>query len=127
VPLLRVQGPLKLWLSYSLVMRGTWADQNKPLAAAAAHEPTRHAALRVEGQAVSVVAPLKHEDDLIRRQQGIAGVAFRCDDGASAHSAMGTSCEADGHEESQRCARCGTVAVQVGLLRCSRCKTAYYW
>ena len=78
-----------------------------------------------------MVAPLKHEDDLIRRQQGIAGVAFRDSDDASlvgASSGVGVSWEGDGHEEmSQRCAKCGTVAAQLSLLRCSRCKAAYYW
>jgi hypothetical protein len=70
-----VQGPVKLWLSYALVMGGTWAERSRPLAAAAAHEepPAPHAA-QLE---VAVVAPLKHEDDLIRRQQGLAGLAFR--------------------------------------------------
>lgn len=124
---LRAQGPLKLWLSYSLVMRGTWADQSKPLASAAAHEPTLCATLGEERQAVSVVAPLKHEDDLIRRQQGLPGVAFRLEDDAAASSGVSASWAGDGHEMSQRCAGCGTVAAQLGLLRCSRCKVTFYW
>lgn len=113
-----IQGDLKLWLSYYLVMGGTWADQSQTIAASP--HPTSLAADPAPNRcSTTVVAPLKHEDDLIRRQQGVAGKAFHSQE---THNVV----LSDEDVLVEECASCGTRGAELSLLRCSRCKITYY-
>ena len=79
-----LQGPLKLWLSYSLVMRGTWADQSRPLAATAAHEPTPRTTTERDVRTVALcLEPLAPEVRVCTRDdvliEGSIGAALNAD------------------------------------------------